>query len=146
MTEFNMECFLKSVGFCACLLAGCATPYSQNSMLGGFQETEIAPALYRVTFTGNAYTSLDRVRLYTLLRCANFTLEKGCGYFAEVSPERISHSAPTLQTNPNATIGTPGSYAFSMVVEIFKGERPAGLVDARDARAVKAQIEAALGQ
>lgn len=146
MTEFNMKCFLKSVGFCACLLVGCATPYSKNSILGGFQETEIAPALYRVTFTGNAYTSLDRVRLYTLLRCANLTLEKGCDYFVEVSPERMTHSSPTLQTNPHATIGTPGAYAVYLVVELFKGERPAGLTDARDARAVKAQIEAALGQ
>lgn len=141
-----MKHIIRSLGCCICLLAGCATPYGKSSILGGFKDTEIAPFTYRVTFTGNAYTSLDRVRLYTLLRCADLTLEKGCDYFVEVAPERIASSAPVLHVNPGAVVGTPGSDAFTVVVKLFTGEKPTGLAGAKDARAVKADIEAALGK
>lgn len=84
------------------LLAGaCATEYQKSGATGGFKETQLAPDLFRVSFTGNAFTSTERVQDFALLRAAEITLEHHARYFAVVS----QHD----QTRRNTYV-TPGSY------------------------------------
>ena len=63
------------------MLLGCATPYQKNGLTGGFDETILSPNVFRVSFQGNGYTSLERAKDYALLRCAEVSLEHGFKYF-----------------------------------------------------------------
>ena len=74
-----------SIGF---LLISCATPYQPGGAMGGFYETRIDENVYRVSFRGNAYTSLDKATYFTLLRCAELTLEKGYNHFLVIDEEQ----------------------------------------------------------
>lgn len=71
--------------FAACFvflwLAGCATPYERTGAMGGFEEVPLASNAYRVTFNGNGYTLPQRSSDFTLLRAAELSMSKGCGYF-----------------------------------------------------------------
>jgi len=66
----------------ALFLAGCATKYQPQSITGGYQELQLAPDLYRVSFAGNGYTDRERAAAFCLLRCAELTLRSGYRYFA----------------------------------------------------------------
>lgn len=69
------------------LLAGCvsATPYQPDTpgqrVSGGYSDTQIGDARYRVHFAGNCLTSRDRVEGYLLYRAAELTLEEGYDWF-----------------------------------------------------------------
>lgn len=69
------------------LLNACATstPYQPNipgqSPAGGYSDERLAENRYRVTFTGNSFTSRDRVEGYMLYRAAELTLERGYDWF-----------------------------------------------------------------
>ena len=58
----------------ALVLSGCATAYQSNSLTGGYTDTQLAPDVFRVSFSGNAFTSNDRVQDFALLRAAELTL------------------------------------------------------------------------
>ena len=49
-------------------LSGCATGYPSSGFSGGFEETALAPNIYRVEFSGNGYTSSTRAEELALLR------------------------------------------------------------------------------
>jgi len=66
----------------AALLAGCATDYQSQGFTGGFTETQLNPNVYRVSFIGNGYTSMERAADFTLLRCAELSLQNGYSHFA----------------------------------------------------------------
>ena len=51
------------------LLAGCATPYQRMGALGGYQEEQLAPDIYRVAFFGNGYTSPQTAAAAYLGKC-----------------------------------------------------------------------------
>jgi len=84
----------------AILAAGCATEYQKSGATGGFKETQLAPDMFRVSFTGNSFTPTDRVQDYALLRAAEITLENKAKYFAVVS------SADQTRRNTYVTPGT----------------------------------------
>jgi len=131
------------------LIAGCMSPYSKRgviSLTGGYRDKQLGPDIYEVSFAGNGYTSLDRARVYTLLRCADLTIEKGCDYFAELTDEQVRASLPTLHVNPRGSFGTPSTYQTRAVIKVFKGAKPAEFHAAREARALKSEIEAALAK
>lgn len=85
---------------CALFIAGCATAYQGKGFTGGFSETQLAPDVYRVSFSGNAATSHDRVQDFALLRAAELTLANNAQYFAVISA--------VDQTRVD-TVVTPGS-------------------------------------
>ena len=60
-------------------LAGCvATGYGPKSMFsGGFEETQLGPDIFSVSFSCNDSTSMARAADFTLLRSAELTLENG---------------------------------------------------------------------
>ena len=99
---------------CGLLLASCATSYQRQGFTGGFDETQLGPNLYRVSFKGNGFTSADRASDLALLRCAELTLQSGFRYFAVVDSRagttQSAFTTPTQSyTTGTATASTYGS-------------------------------------
>lgn len=61
----------------ACVLASCATPYAPSGFLGGFDTKELREDVYRISFSGNGYTTTETAQTYWLYQCAELTLSKG---------------------------------------------------------------------
>jgi hypothetical protein len=74
-------------------LLGCATGYHSTGATGGFQETQLGPAIYQVRFNGNAYTSNDRASEFLMRRCAEVALEHGKRYFVLKSSDSVSETS-----------------------------------------------------
>lgn len=66
----------------ATLFACSSTPYQPQSFRGGFSEAQLDKNVFRVTFQGNAYTSIEDAQEMTLLRCAELTLKNEFTHFA----------------------------------------------------------------
>jgi hypothetical protein len=88
----------------ALFLAGCATPYKSNGLMGGFSERQLSSDTFVVSFQGNGFTQEERARDFLLLRCADLTLAHGAKFF------RLSQSTDTSQTmvfqTPSTTTAT----------------------------------------
>ena len=84
------------------IILGCATGYQTKGFTGGFSDTQLAPDVFRVSFSGNAYTSEDRVQDFALLRAAELCLENGLPYFTVVDSEDRSRTG-TFVTQGSAT-------------------------------------------
>ena len=96
------------------LLAGCATPYQQSGLLGGFNEIRLSDNSFRVTFNGNAHTPSDKASNYCLLRCAELCLENGYKHFVLISEnthiENSTYSSPTYARTTHI-----GNYRYTRV-------------------------------
>jgi hypothetical protein len=79
------------------ILVGCATPYQPMGALGGYQEEQLAPDIYRVAFFGNGYTNPQTAAEYVIHRCAELTEQRGYRYFGilAVSDQSITRSFTT---------------------------------------------------
>ena len=90
------------------IISACATSYQKLGSTGGYSETALAENVYRVNFAGNAYTSLENSDDYTLLRCAELTLEKNYKYFIIVDSNRTS--LISVMTTPTKITGSGNTY------------------------------------
>lgn len=102
------------------LLAGCATGYQPKGFKGGFTETQLAPDSWRVSFGGNAFTSPEAAVDYTLLRCAELTLQGGYTHFVVISGENrrnVSTSTTPMYAN---TVGNRTTITGGDTVSISK--------------------------
>lgn len=98
----------------AALLAGCATPYQNDSLIGGASETALSPTQYQVRFRGNAHTTPDRAADYCLLRCAEIALREGFEFFAIVDERtRVDHSTWEQRRSYQTTIQRTGNGTYS---------------------------------
>ena len=97
---------MKKIGllFLSCFLIGCATNYQKQGLLGGFDETQLAPNVWAVKFKGNDSTSINRAEEFTLLRCADLALQHGYLYF--VLTESTSSIERSTYTSPRETTTT----------------------------------------
>jgi hypothetical protein len=153
------------------ILAGCGqpTPYQPAADGYGYSEQQIEDNRYRVSFAGNDLTSADTVQNYLLYRAAELTLDRGYDYFTVVARNLDrstaywgtgdTHLGSGYWTGRGDFVGGLGfttysarpidSYSASADVVMFEGEKPAGDVNAYDARSVLRQlgptIEAAPG-
>lgn len=96
------------------LFAGCATTYQQNGLTGGYSETQLDENLFNVTFKGNGYTSKERANDFTLLRCAELTIENGFKFFTIVTAQdnTQTHSRTTpITTKTEASVSGSGNSA-----------------------------------
>jgi hypothetical protein len=86
-----------SAGWLMCLLSSCATPYQPMGALGGYQEEQLAPDIYRVAFYGNGYTNPQTASEYLIHRCAELTEQKGYRYFGilAVSDQSVTRTFTT---------------------------------------------------
>ena len=147
----------------AVLLTACATPYEPRGLTGGFSETRLDSNTFRVDFTGNGFTSRERVDVYLLRRAAELTLEHGFDYFVivDAGTERQDALVTTPGSYTATTTGsayrdgstaygtatttgvyTPGvtvpitKYGASSMIQVFRGNKPAGVAGAFEARDV----------
>ena len=92
------------------LMSGCATGYSESGFTGGYEETQLNPDVFRVSFKGNAYTSMDRAADFTLLRSAELALENGYPYFIIVDDKQWTKNE--TYTTPTQTTTTANVYSY----------------------------------
>lgn len=92
------------------LLAACATAYQSTGFTGGFRDTQLAPDVFRVSFSGNAFTSRDRVQDFALLRAAELTLANNARYFAVMSSADQSRTDTYVSPGSSYTTGTVSGY------------------------------------
>lgn len=163
-----MSRYAMSAALCAAtLLAGCATatPYQPVQNGYGYAEQRLEADRYRVSFLGNNRTSHDAVTDYVLYRAAEITLENGYDYFIVI--DRSTQGQQRAGGGPSVGLGLGGvrfggssafgisvgtstrvgggsgdAYRATADIQLRKGPRPADEVQAFDARAVKANLEA----
>jgi hypothetical protein len=88
------------------LLAACATatPYQplgvRGAASGGYSEQRLEENRYRVSFTGNEFTSRQRVENYLLYRAAELTLQAGYDGFTMVTRGTDPHTRTTVSRDP----------------------------------------------
>lgn len=99
-----MKKFLVAAVVGCALLAGCATPYDQKKSVWtggvGFSETQLAPDVWQVDFTGNTYTDRDTTKKYVLRKAAEVAIREGYPYFKQVE----------AQTNKDTVGATSAGY------------------------------------
>lgn len=127
-----------SILLCA---AACSTGYKSEGIAGGYSETQLSETVYRVNFSGNGYTSLEKSSDFMLLRAAEIGLEKGFTHFAVVENSEgisTSYDAPdyncsAIGNNLNCRSHGRGSARkprTASIVQYFKGKptHPKGAV------------------
>jgi hypothetical protein len=152
-------------GLALLVLAACAapTPYVPADDGFGYAEQQLENNRYRVSFAGNAATPRETVQNYLLYRAAELTvqtghdhftmagsnLERSTRYFGTVDPLFHRgffgrHHDPFL--HPGLGYSTFDAHpvdrytAFADIL-VFEGEKPAGDVNAYDARDVLRRLE-----
>lgn len=69
----------------ALIVTACTTPYQEMGALGGVTATPISNNEAQIVAAVNGYTDRSVAEQYALLKAAEYTIEKGFGYFAIVS-------------------------------------------------------------
>jgi hypothetical protein len=120
------------------LLAGCATSYQPEGATGGFADVMTGPDTAIVTFSGNGYTSAQRVLAMITLRCAELTVQHGYRYFAVTGLRdlgaRSSFATPGYSTtnvygNVSSYGGFTGSaYTTTLPSQTVNIYKPAAMV------------------
>ena len=101
---------LTALAIAAALVSACATKYQSVGFTGGFTDTQLAPDMFRVSFSGNAATSADRVQDFALLRAAELTLANNFKFFAVVQSADQSRTGTFTTPGSSQTTGTMSSY------------------------------------
>jgi hypothetical protein len=95
---------------CLLVLNGCATSYKPKGYGGGFSETQLDTNVFRVSFSGNGYTSPEQAEEMALLRSAEVALDHGFKYFVIVTDNsRETNSSFTTQGNATTTFTGNGT-------------------------------------
>ncbi|QPQ54879.1 hypothetical protein IC614_11255 [Allosphingosinicella flava] len=97
----------------ALALAACATatpyqPLGTSGASGGYTSQRIEDNRYRVTFSGNQFTSRDRVENYLLYRAAELTLQQGFDGFTIVQRATDRRTETDVTRDPFG----PGPYGY----------------------------------
>lgn len=64
-----------------CLVAGCATPYHSEGVLGGYSEKQLSPDTFEIHFTGNGYVSQEKAKDFVMLHACEVCLQHGFNGF-----------------------------------------------------------------
>lgn len=107
--------YLLQIALVLVLLQGCATNYQSSGFSGGYSETQLDENVFRVTFSGNGYTSGERASDFALLRSAELALKNGYKYFVIIATDNYTSSSTyTTPTTSNTTAYFHGSgnYAY----------------------------------
>jgi hypothetical protein len=112
---------------CMTLLAACATGYGEKGFFsGGYEETQLAPTVYRVTFSGNDSTSMARAADFALLRSAELAVEYGYPLFEVLESgqwvETESVSTPMTSSSAGSVAGSGGTFAGSSASTTVGGQ------------------------
>ena len=82
------------------LASACATQYEPQGATGGFTETRLSPEVYRVSFNGNRRTSISRATDFTLLRCAELTLQNEFTHFVIIEENQWTNDEISVARDP----------------------------------------------
>lgn len=101
----------------ACLaaltLGGCATPYSGSGIAGGYFERRVNDRLVQVNFTGNGFSTPERIQTFALYRCAEIARDAKKPYFLLYdSLTAAARGAPAALPRVGTLGGKPGAFAF----------------------------------
>lgn len=97
----------------ASLLSACATPTpyqplgARTGVSGGFSDQQLDATHWRITFSGNQFTSRQRVENYLLFRAAELTVQQGYDSFTMVNRDTDKQT----QTSVDRPFG-PGPWGF----------------------------------
>jgi hypothetical protein len=80
----------------AMALCGCVSAYAPSSISGGFDQRQVSEVVWRISYFGNAYTSVETVQTYWLYRCAEITLEQGYNGFQILSNVELTQSPSAI--------------------------------------------------
>jgi hypothetical protein len=94
----------------ALLVASCQTQYQEGNFSGGVQAQKIANDTYRISGSGNGYTSAATIQDYVLLKASETALANGKTHFVSLS------SADRTRTDRNSTAATITNYGNSLYV------------------------------
>ncbi|MCG3824025.1 CC0125/CC1285 family lipoprotein [Photobacterium damselae] len=83
----------------ALTLTACATPYQSSGFRGGFEESQLAPNVFEISFKGNAFISRETTRDYVLLRASELTINNGYKYFSIMNADNITDVSSTASIN-----------------------------------------------
>lgn len=76
-------------------LSACATTYQPTGFSSfGFSDQQLEPTTWRVSFSGNGYTTLETVQTYWLYRAADVTLAQGFDGFAVLTNMQFVRMLP----------------------------------------------------
>lgn len=107
----------------AVLAAACATRYQNVGLTGGYSETQLAEEVFRVSFAGNGFTSMERAVDFALLRSAELALAHGFSYFIIVAENTvIDESTFTTPTQSTTTGSVSESGNFSSTTTTVGGQ------------------------
>ena len=161
MTKARVRAMMQACGL-ALVLAGCAatpTPYQQQNREGeGYREQRIEDNRFRVSFSGNTFTSRETVENYLIYRAAELTLANGYDWFVLSGKETEAHTRydqmvtnmgfgpyfawdywPRNSVAVSTAIPVTDYQAFGYVT-MFKGTKPVNDATAFDARAVEQSL------
>lgn len=138
---------LRLIGLAA-MLAGCATAYQPMGFSGGYTELQLSQDTYRVTVSGNGYTSTNRAEEIALLRAAELTLEKGFERFAVVGggvSQEYAGTTPVYANRIGNSVFVTGGDEVrkpngTITVRFIPKTDPA-FASAMDARLISAQLK-----
>ena len=99
-----------AVALLGTLVTACATSYQSKGFSGGFEDTQLASDVFRISFSGNAFTSNDRVQNFALLRAAELTLANNFKYFAVINSTDQSRTETYISPGSATTSGTVSAY------------------------------------
>ena len=100
---------LATVALSLLVLQSCSsgpTPYQSLGSTGGYSNTQLDENVFKVSFRGNGSTRLERAIDFTLLRCAELTLQNGYKYFVVVDKSNrnpVTDSGTTYTETDYAT-------------------------------------------
>jgi len=128
ITENNGGGYMKFILILVTLLMiGCATGYQKKGISGGYSDAQIDENSYRVTFTGNGYSSKEQVENMLLYRSAELTNEKGYDWFSV--NERESNEQSSIQYGRTELESTA-------IVKMYKGVKPESAFRSYSAKSV----------
>jgi len=121
---FTKKFALFPVIIAALSLSACATPYTHDGALGGYNDTRLAENVFQVSFQGNGYTSEQRVADFTLLRSAEVAMQNGYNYFIIVKEHESARSGAFTTPTSSYTTGSvygSGNYAYGSATTTTTG-------------------------
>jgi hypothetical protein len=133
----------------AALLAGCASQAGYQargeSSRYGYAEVQVEPSRMLISYRGDSLTSRETVEMYLLYRAAETTLEHGYDYFV-VAGHDANEQSRFEQTSVRPRFGSSyreiSNHNAAIDIVMGRGERPATLANAYDARAVRDSLRA----
>lgn len=122
------------------LAVGCATPYQQMGVTGGYAESQLAERVFEVRFAGNGYTHRADVEAYAMRRAAEVAIARGFAGFVEMKDDTSTDQSLSYTTKTNYASGA--SYEEPEVVSKHMTTKRVYLLTAEQLREVPTAMDA----